>query len=109
MDLNPEDIIAKFLFPIFRVASESELVERMTIGTLIYAFSVLILPNPAPYGRYTANESIFSLSPKLAWFIQESPSFLVPLILVIFGKKSSYGSFSNQLCLGMFMIHYLQR
>ncbi|MCL4150983.1 UNVERIFIED_CONTAM: hypothetical protein GTU68_028132 [Idotea baltica] len=82
----------------------------MTYGSVIYGICTFLMPFPAPYGRYGAKWAGFGVPAKLAWLIQEIPSFVVPLILALYGSRNeSFRSLSNQLCVGMFMLHYFQR
>ena len=61
---------------------------------------------PAPYGRYSNPVFGYLINAKLAWFIQEIPAFLVPLLLVLL---EDFKSKINALILLCFTIHYAQR
>uniref|UniRef100_A0A8R1DMJ5 3-oxo-5alpha-steroid 4-dehydrogenase (NADP(+)) n=1 Tax=Caenorhabditis japonica TaxID=281687 RepID=A0A8R1DMJ5_CAEJA len=71
------------------------------VGIVVYC--LLKLGINAGYGRYT-NTARFGLSPGIAWFIQEAPSFFIPFIC-IFRSKTNSGLFLNVL----FCIHYFNR
>jgi len=66
----------------------------------------------APYGRHgKANSSWFGplINAKVAWVIQESGAFLVPVALLRVGEPHCLDSWTNRLLLSMFMVHYFQR
>ncbi|CAL2050875.1 hypothetical protein CAEBREN_09568 [Caenorhabditis brenneri] len=57
----------------------------------------------AGYGRYT-NPIRIGINPKLAWFIQEAPSFFIPFYFMVVGTSSS-GHYLTR----MFLLHYFNR
>ncbi|XP_054655608.1 3-oxo-5-alpha-steroid 4-dehydrogenase 2b [Dunckerocampus dactyliophorus] len=60
------------------------------------------------YGRHMAQTPHTKLVPaRLAWFLQESPALLVPLLLMLTSHKSS--SVGKVLLLGTFCLHYFHR
>lgn len=89
----------------------------LAVGAVVCAISLLNFR--IPYGRYTSDTSpIFhtlgltscKISAKLAWFLQELPSFVLPLycLLNIGGKE--VGEFNpNIIFIGMFVLHYFNR
>ncbi|XP_018025823.1 3-oxo-5-alpha-steroid 4-dehydrogenase 1 [Hyalella azteca] len=107
--LNPSPYISQYLYPLFRASSDEELVYHMTFGVIIYALIVLFLPMAAPYGRYRSTRFGFGLPAKLAWVVQECPAFLMPFFMVITTQRSNYHTVTNQICMGLFIIHYFQR
>uniref|UniRef100_A0A1I7US07 S5A_REDUCTASE domain-containing protein n=1 Tax=Caenorhabditis tropicalis TaxID=1561998 RepID=A0A1I7US07_9PELO len=83
-----------------------ELLIFMAWGMILSAFVVfaaLKFGLTAGYGRYT-NVARFGLNPQLAWFIQESPSFFIPLYFLFFGTSNS-GHYLTR----MFLLHYFNR
>ncbi|XP_042239814.1 3-oxo-5-alpha-steroid 4-dehydrogenase 1-like isoform X2 [Homarus americanus] len=108
MTFTPEAIIQRYVYPIFWATNDEMLINRMCYGTVIYAVLTLLIRN-APYGRYYNYSYGFGVPVKLAWFIQECPSFFVPVIMVAYGKQTAYRGMVNQLCLGMFIMHYFHR
>ncbi|KAK4326421.1 hypothetical protein Pmani_003074 [Petrolisthes manimaculis] len=108
MIVRPEEWVKDYLYPLFRVSNDEELITRMWYGTVIYGVLTLMLKE-APYGRYSNYSYGFGVPVKLAWCLQEAPSFYIPLIFVVYGQKTAYGGVVNQMCLGMFMMHYFQR
>lgn len=62
-----------------------------------------------PYGRYTSRKYGFPVQVKVAWFIQELPAFLVPLSLILWASPLKITALPNQLLLGMYFVHYVQR
>lgn len=79
----------------------------MLVLALITACALIL--HEAPYGRYSDYKSWFPLNdfrinPRIAWFLQESPSFLIPLII---WRQPSFTV--NALLLMLFLIHYFHR
>ncbi|CAH1793207.1 unnamed protein product [Owenia fusiformis] len=74
---------------------------------------ILLLFVSAPYGRYTATGNkyltLLKVPVKVAWFLQELPSFTVPLGLVIFTESTQFKNLSNKILITMFLLHYSQR
>lgn len=87
------------------------------LGLVLVIFDLLNLR--IPYGRYGSEEnSLFAklgltrlkLPAKLAWFVMELPSFLIPLYLVLNVGGKYVGQFNpNIVLLGMFILHYFNR
>ena len=68
----------------------------------------------AEYGRYfssTASRSRwgFGISARIAWFVQELPSFLVPCILLYHAREDVLGLTPNLVLLSLYLLHYSQR
>ncbi|XP_042189052.1 3-oxo-5-alpha-steroid 4-dehydrogenase 2-like [Callorhinchus milii] len=64
--------------------------------------------NASPYGRYTPPSFSGILIPaKIAWFVQELPSFLVPVLLLY--RSGSLETLGCKLLLFMFCGHYFHR
>ena len=63
----------------------------------------------APYGRYSDAASASWFGPRiparLAWFVQESWAFLVPLALLPLGDGGCVAAWPNRALLVMFMTH----
>ena len=76
-----------------------------------WAISVLISLQvvSAPYGRYTRSGWGVFLPARLAWVVQELPSFAVPLYIAFFTPCPRVGLWRNQVALGLFLLHYFQR
>lgn len=76
-----------------------------TMGTLI-----LCLGKPASYGKHT--ESVSSgvpfLPARIAWFLQELPSFVVSVGMLAWQPRSLFGPPGNVL-LALFSAHYFHR
>lgn len=62
-----------------------------------------------PYGRYTSSKYGFPVHVKVAWFVQELPAFLLPLSLILWASPLKITELPNQLLLGMYFCHYVQR
>lgn len=108
MAFNADDVVRTYVYPLFFATRLEQLITRMCYGTVLYALLTFFV-REAPYGRYSNNKYGFGVPVKIAWVIQECPSFFVPVLLTYFGSKQKYGSITNQLCLGMFVMHYFQR
>ena len=77
------------------------------ISALVFILSLKIL---AWYGRFYTKESIFSLSSRAGWFLQECPSFFMPVIVYSCALISNRNvSITNLVLLGLFLVHYTQR
>ncbi|KAM9738226.1 3-oxo-5-alpha-steroid 4-dehydrogenase 1 [Menidia menidia] len=70
---------------------------------------VRLLSEDLPYGRYASSKYGFPVNVKLAWCVQELPSFLVPLCLLLWASSSKTSQCPNRLLIFMFMFHYFQR
>ena len=81
------------------------------IGAGMAAFTRQILGgNAAPYGRYGSDRYGRPVPAKLAWFLQELPSFLIPVLLIFFSEAKHFGSnLANVICLSMMILHYFNR
>ncbi|XP_061671807.1 3-oxo-5-alpha-steroid 4-dehydrogenase 1 [Syngnathoides biaculeatus] len=73
-----------------------------------YTFVSLLFVN-VPYGRYASSAYGFPVNPKLAWFVQELPAFLLPVCLLVWASSAKTSLLANRLLIGMFLCHYSQR
>jgi len=81
---------------------------KFVVGVIVY-FRLLYVS--APYGRYNASSS-FVISPKLGWFIQEFPSFSIPVVSILLTQMGWIGpkyDWMQLMVLSCFIIHYFQR
>lgn len=66
----------------------------------------------AKYGRYVSPGNI-GLKAPIAWLLQECPSFLIPLGLILYRQPHLFDGLgqlnSNLIVLAYFMIHYFNR
>lgn len=66
----------------------------------------------APYGRYSSLASPlygFMLNGKLAWCLQELPSFVIPVFFLITRKEKMVVASVQFVLLSLFTLHYLHR
>ena len=84
------------------------LVSYTYIVTSVLVLFLLISGITAPYGRYTRDGWGIFVNGKLAWFVQEIPSFAVPVIF-IFQDAPGLRKAPNVLLFSLFVIHYFQR
>ena len=75
------------------------------IGGIAVIFFELVVNIKAEYGRYNTNNS--GVPVRLAWFIQELPSFAVPCYL--FYHHWPLVTSTKFVVLNLYLIHYLQR
>ncbi|EFP08076.1 hypothetical protein GCK72_025002 [Caenorhabditis remanei] len=75
----------------------------LMIISAVLVFLALRFGLTAGYGRYT-NVSRFGLNPKLAWFIQEAPSFFIPVYCLFIGTN-----YTGHHLTRLFLIHYINR
>lgn len=71
---------------------------------------VMLQFTTAPYGRYSRSGWGALVPARLAWFLQELPSFVVPLFIIL----GRYGDFHktdihNKALIGCFLAHYFHR
>jgi len=78
---------------------------------LICGILIVLVNNfkkPATYGKFY-EKSQWHLNPRLAWFIQELPSFVIPVLLVLFSDSVHIHQLPNKVMMGCFILHYIQR
>ena len=66
----------------------------------------------AQYGRFSSgSKSIFKIPARIAWILQELPSFAMATYFFISSLKESFGTvpIGNRLLLSFFMVHYFNR
>lgn len=63
---------------------------------------------PAPYGRYATTAFGPMIPANIAWFLQECPSFFVPL-LVYYRMNNGFVPLESKILMGLFVLHYFQR
>ncbi|XP_022093130.1 3-oxo-5-alpha-steroid 4-dehydrogenase 1-like [Acanthaster planci] len=69
--------------------------------------SVILQFVGAPYGRYVDSRFGCFIPGKVAWFVQEIPSFLLPTILLI--ASGGEQGFVNNVLISLMIFHYFQR
>lgn len=62
-----------------------------------------------PYGRYARGGWGAGVNARVAWFVQEIPAFVVPLLLVYFTECPKLEFTPNKILLGLYLFHYFQR
>ena len=75
------------------------------ISSLIVLYLGMILNIKSSYGRYNIHNH--GISARLAWFMQELPSFIIPCYLLYYHGSSS--SLTQFIIVGLFLMHYVQR
>ena len=96
-----------------------ELIGWVLIVSGVNVFLLNVFKLNIPYGRYGNDKSgpfvwlgltSFKLPAKLAWFVMELPSFLIPVFLILNVGGKYVGEFNpNIFLLGMFILHYFNR
>ena len=66
------------------------------------------------YGRYNAQlpASCGSVNARLAWFIQECPCVVIPVLLLLFGQHEQVKGLEltpNTILVFLYLLHYVQR
>lgn len=84
-----------------------------TVSVVYFVTSVIVLTLllsgiTAPYGRYARSGWGLSLNGKLAWFVQEIPSFAVPVLFML-TSAPGLKKIPNIFLFSMFLVHYFQR
>ena len=75
-------------------------------------FCVLATGLTAPYGRYVHTSlarGTITLDSRFAWFIQELPALMIPLLIVMYGDCPKFSSLQNKIFLSFYLIHYVHR
>jgi len=80
-------------------------VVMISIGVAVFAIEVFGGLRAA-YGRY--NKSNIGLIAPIAWFLQESPAFFIPLYFLLVNKVQREMN-TNSILLIFFLIHYFNR
>ena len=75
----------------------------------LFAFRHLTSGHKTLYGRYVGKDIGLRLDARLAWFLQEFPSFVVPFYLMVFTNGQQHVNVANKFILYMFTLHYFQR
>jgi len=77
------------------------------------AFTVLAgsytIYQPAPYGRFSDSRFGPTINARLAWIIQESPAFIVPIALGLTTPSVQLWNAPNAIAISLFLIHYFNR
>uniref|UniRef100_UPI003AAA3918 3-oxo-5-alpha-steroid 4-dehydrogenase 2b n=1 Tax=Centroberyx gerrardi TaxID=166262 RepID=UPI003AAA3918 len=87
-----------------------DLINCLSCGMILAALGYLVWHSKcqASYGRHMGPSPLVRMVPaRLAWFLQEMPALLVPLLLLLTPHKPS--SMGRHLLLGSFCTHYFQR
>ncbi|XP_003787557.1 3-oxo-5-alpha-steroid 4-dehydrogenase 2 [Otolemur garnettii] len=69
---------------------------------------MLVLAEPASYGKHVEMSVRTGLSARAAWFLQELPSFVVPAGILAQQSRSLFGP-PETVLLGLFCAHYFHR
>ncbi|KAJ8334519.1 hypothetical protein SKAU_G00401580 [Synaphobranchus kaupii] len=91
-------------------AEEQYILQCMSYGLIFMAgatFLTLLFEN-VPYGRYATSKYGFPVNVKLAWFVQELPAFVVPVLLVL-RSAAQLSQTANRFLIAMYFCHYVQR
>ena len=64
----------------------------------------------APYGKHVSDKYGRKMNTRLAWLIQESPSFYIPILWMLScGFATIDTSWANCIIVGGFLVHYFHR
>ena len=130
MELVGDLFISRYIYPLFSAKNDAEMLSQMVWIGIFYTLTVIVsmLVLPAPYGnkycdflmiaiktllvsgRYSDSRFGFLVPFKLAWFSQESPAFILPLLLLLTTSSPCWtASTVNKIFVAAFIIHYVQR
>ncbi|XP_072017269.1 3-oxo-5-alpha-steroid 4-dehydrogenase 1-like isoform X2 [Amphiura filiformis] len=70
---------------------------------------LLITGKPAAYGRYANTKRGIFINSNFAWFVQDLPSFAVPVWCVFYTDAALLSNIANNVLIGMMILHYFQR
>lgn len=82
---------------------------QLMTGAAVLVFLVLISGVRAPYGRYACERWGPSLPSRFAWFVQESPSFFVPLFMILNSDMRFSIDWRCRITASAFLVHYVHR
>ncbi|XP_007434963.1 3-oxo-5-alpha-steroid 4-dehydrogenase 1 [Python bivittatus] len=91
---------------------EERLLKLMSYGIVVFlivAVALVLHRAAAPYGRYYSASRGRPVPATLAWMVQEAPSFLFPLLLVLCSGGARLSFWPNRILLGLFLVHYFYR
>jgi len=91
--------------------TELRIVNWMSYAMIVNGLAAAIplsLGIQAPYGRYSSSSWGPLLNARLAWFGQELPALVVPVILWCFNSGESF-TLSNKLLFSAYIAHYIHR
>lgn len=84
-----------------------------TIILLSVIVAICLISLKAEYGRYFTSNSwqncVSAVNPRLAWFVQELPAFVIPCVLVFYARKDALGWNPNTILLSLILLHYTHR
>ncbi|XP_076441883.1 3-oxo-5-alpha-steroid 4-dehydrogenase 1-like [Babylonia areolata] len=63
----------------------------------------------APYGRYSRRGWGCLIPGRVAWLVQELPSVVVPILVLLLTPCPRASHWRNQVAVGLFLLHYFQR
>ncbi|XP_064821362.1 3-oxo-5-alpha-steroid 4-dehydrogenase 2-like [Oncorhynchus masou masou] len=90
---------------------KENVIRYLSWGFIVGAVAYLLQQTrtQTPYGRYVTSDGTpgRTCPAKLAWFLQELPSFLVPMLLLL--STDTQPSLGKDLLLWTFCLHYFQR
>ena len=92
-------------------SDESHLLDFLAWFMIIMAVVTLLSLQfqDAPYGRYATEGWGLFIPGKLAWVIQELPSFSVPVLLIMYERSPKMSETVNVVLIGFYIVHYIQR
>ncbi|KAG8133130.1 hypothetical protein E2320_010942 [Naja naja] len=91
---------------------EEQLLKQMSyamVGFISVTVLFLLHRAGAPYGRYASASYGYPVPVTLAWMVQEAPSLLFPVMLVLCSDGSRLSFWPNRFLLGLFLVHYVYR
>ncbi|XP_036403017.1 3-oxo-5-alpha-steroid 4-dehydrogenase 2b [Megalops cyprinoides] len=91
------------------MACQEQVVYSLSGGLILAGVWFLLrqLRFQMPYGRYAGSSKRWLVPAKVAWFLQELPSFLVPVLLLLSTHQPSI--LGKYLLLSTFCLHYFHR
>ncbi|XP_060582919.1 3-oxo-5-alpha-steroid 4-dehydrogenase 1-like isoform X1 [Ruditapes philippinarum] len=84
------------------------LISGIYLITAILLLIFLVFIKPAAYGKYLENTGGLAVNGKIAWFIQELPSLVIPLWF-LFSNTPKEIKLPNVLLLCLIIVHYIHR
>ncbi|OWF45875.1 3-oxo-5-alpha-steroid 4-dehydrogenase 1-like isoform X1 [Mizuhopecten yessoensis] len=73
------------------------------------AISQFFITSGASYGRYVRAGYGCYIDSRLAWFVWELPSIVIPIVLLVFTSSPRIVQTPNRILFGCFVLHYIHR
>uniref|UniRef100_A0A8D2IV58 3-oxo-5alpha-steroid 4-dehydrogenase (NADP(+)) n=1 Tax=Varanus komodoensis TaxID=61221 RepID=A0A8D2IV58_VARKO len=90
---------------------EQRLLQQASCGLVAFVAAAMVLARfvGVPYGRYSSPAFGWRLPARASWLVQEAPSCLVPVLLIVCSDGARLAFCPNRVLLALFVAHYFYR